>query len=100
MRDDNEIRPLLHSVRAAARILGCGQSTLYAKFISPGLLDIARIGSATRITDASLQRLVGTLLAEGRNSSLVLPESLRRTRKRGRPPGIGPKTGLTEARGA
>jgi hypothetical protein len=98
MRD--EPRPLLHSVRGAARILGCGQSTLYAKFISPGLLDIARIGSATRITDASLRRLVDRLVAESHDSSLVLPESLRRTNKRGRPAAAAPKTARIDARRA
>jgi hypothetical protein len=85
MRND-EPRPLLHSVRNAARILGCGPSTLYAKFISPGQLDIARIGSATRITDESLQRLVERLVADSRNSTTTLPASLHRARKRGRPP--------------
>jgi Helix-turn-helix domain len=82
MRNHNERQPLLHSVRDAAQILGCGSSTLYAKFISPGLLDVAKIGSATRITDESLQRLVENLVAESRNTGLILPDSLCRARKR------------------
>jgi hypothetical protein len=73
---------------------------LYAKFISPGLLDVAKIGYATRITDASLQRLVERLVAESRDSRLVLPHSLQGTRKPGRPPIIAPKTAPTKARRA
>lgn len=51
--------PLAVTVRDAARLIGCSRSTIY-ELINEGRLEAFKIGSATRITMASVKTLIAT----------------------------------------
>ena len=51
------IEPICVKVNDAARMIGVGRTKLY-ELISSGELETIKIGKATRITTASLHRLV------------------------------------------
>ena len=51
------VEPICVRVNDAARMIGIGRTKLY-ELISSGELETIKIGKSTRITTASLQRLV------------------------------------------
>jgi len=59
---------LLYSPSEAERLLGISHATLY-RLIRAGRLDAVKIGSPTRITVGSIERLLATLLPARRGTS-------------------------------
>lgn len=57
MSGNQSVEPLCVRVNDAARMIGIGRTKLY-ELISSGELETVKIGKATRITTASLHRLV------------------------------------------
>lgn len=57
MSGNQSVEPLCLRVNDAARMIGVGRTKLY-ELISSGELETVKIGKATRITTASLHRLV------------------------------------------
>ena len=57
MSGPQHVEPLCVRVNDAARMIGVGSTKLY-ELISSGELETVKIGKATRITTASLHRLV------------------------------------------
>ena len=57
MRAQQPAEPICVRVNDAARMIGVGRTKLY-ELISRGELETVKIGKATRITTASLHRLV------------------------------------------
>lgn len=57
MSGPQPVEPLCVRVNDAARMIGIGRTKLY-ELISSGELETVKIGKATRITTASLHRLV------------------------------------------
>lgn len=58
------IHPLLYSPRETERLLGISHATLY-RLIRAGRLDARKIGARTRITRASIERLIAALQPVG-----------------------------------
>ena len=57
MTGQRTVEPICVRVNDAARMIGVGRTKLY-ELISSGELETIKIGKATRITTASLHRLV------------------------------------------
>ena len=57
MSDHQPVEPICVRVNDAARMIGVGRTKLYG-LISSGELETVKIGKATRVTTASLHRLV------------------------------------------
>ena len=57
MSGQRTVEPICVRVNDAARMIGVGRTKLY-ELISSGELETIKIGKATRITTASLHRLV------------------------------------------
>ena len=57
MSGQKPVEPICVRVNDAARMIGIGRTKLY-ELISSGELETIKIGKATRITTASLHRLV------------------------------------------
>ena len=57
MSNQRPVEPICVRVNDAARMIGIGRTKLY-ELISSGELETVKIGKATRITTASLHRLV------------------------------------------
>ena len=57
MSGHQSVEPICVRVNDAARMIGVGRTKLY-ELISSGELETVKIGKATRITTASLRRLV------------------------------------------
>ena len=57
MRGHQSVEPICVRVNDAARMIGVGRTKLY-ELISSGELEVVKIGRATRITTASLRRLM------------------------------------------
>jgi len=57
MSGHQAVEPICVRVNDAARMIGVGRTKLY-ELISSGELETVKIGKATRITTASLHRLV------------------------------------------
>ena len=62
MSGHQPVEPICVRVNDAARMIGIGRTKLY-ELISSGELETVKIGKATRITTASLHRLVERRLA-------------------------------------
>jgi excisionase family DNA binding protein len=58
MSSHQPVEPICVRVNDAARMIGVGRTKLY-ELISAGELETVKIGSATRVTTASLHELVG-----------------------------------------
>ena len=57
MSGQQPVEPICVRINEAARMIGIGRTKLY-ELISSGELETVKIGKATRITTASLRRLV------------------------------------------
>ncbi len=57
MSNQRPVEPICVRVNDAARMIGIGRTKLY-ELISSGELETVKIGKATRITTASLHRLI------------------------------------------
>jgi len=57
MSGNQSVEPLCVRVNDAARMIGIGRTKLY-ELISSGELETVKIGKATRVTTASLYKLV------------------------------------------
>jgi excisionase family DNA binding protein len=57
MSGNQSVEPICVRVNDAARMIGVGRTKLY-ELISSGELETIKIGKATRITTASLRKLV------------------------------------------
>ena len=57
MSGQRPVEPICVRVNDAARMIGIGRTKLY-ELISSGELETVKIGKATRVTTASLHRLV------------------------------------------
>lgn len=53
------IEPLALTILDAARVIGCSRSTVY-ELINEGRLEAFKLGTATRITMASVKKLIAT----------------------------------------
>jgi hypothetical protein len=65
------VTPMLYSIPDAMALLSCSRSLVY-ELITRGELDVVKIATATRITDASVKKLLAT--ARKGLSDPVIPE--------------------------
>lgn len=80
MMPSANVKPLLHSIAEVMAVLSCSRSTVYV-LINTGRLEAVKILGATRITDASMQRLLSSApKAQIAGNALAAPPAQSRKR--------------------